>query len=367
MEDPPRRQVPEAVKACGTAGIEVIMVTGDHPATAGKVAGLVGISEKASPPVIEGRHLKHPQDVSEKERRQQLAAKVFARVSPRQKLDLIELHQENGAVVAMTGDGINDAPALKKADIGVAMGKRGTQVAREAADMVLQDDAFGTIVAAIGQGRAIFENIRKFILFLLSGNVGEILIVGLAIMAGMPLPLLPLQILYLNMIGDVFPALALATGGGESAKMREPPRDTDESILTRRHWLAIGAYGALIAAAVLTVFWISLYTLELDRTRAVTISFLSLSFARLWHVFNMRSPVSGLFNNEITRNPYIWGALGLCCGLLLTAAYLPGLSQVLKLVRPAPFDWALILFCSVVPLVVGQIAIGLIARSRRGN
>jgi Ca2+-transporting ATPase len=359
MADPPRREVPEAVAACGRAGIRVIMVTGDHPATAGKIAQRVGIAQAEAPEVVQGRDLKHPQDVSREERREQLQRRVFARVSPKQKLDLIGLHQGAGAVVAMTGDGVNDAPALKKADIGVAMGKRGTQVAREAADMVLQDNAFGTIVKAVAQGRTIFENIRKFILFLLSGNVGEILIVGIAILAGAPLPLLPLQILYLNMIGDVFPALALAAGGGDEARMQAPPRDAREPILTRRHWMAIGAYGALIAAAVLTAFWIARTPLGLAPERTVTISFLCLSFARLWHVFNMRSAASNVVANEISRNVYVWGALVLCTVLLLTAIYLPGLSGVLKLVAPRPLEWALILGFSLVPLVVGQAALAL--------
>jgi len=357
MADPPRREVPEAVAACGRAGIDVVMVTGDHPATAGKVAALTGIAAQDVPQVIAGKDLKGPQELSEEERRTYLQNRVFARVSPEQKLNLIRLHQADGAVVAMTGDGVNDAPALKKADIGIAMGRRGTQVAREAADMVLQDDAFGTIVAAVAQGRSIFENIRKFIFFLLSGNVGEILIVGIAILAGSPLPLLPLQILYLNMIGDVFPALALAAGDGDAARMREPPRDAGEAILTRDHWMGIGAYGAVIAATVLAAFWLALHTLALPLERAVTVSFLSLSFARLWHVFNMRSAASPWIDNEITRNPYVWGALALCTALLLMAVYLPGLSQVLKLVGPDPVEWSLILGLSLFPLAVGQTAL----------
>jgi Ca2+-transporting ATPase len=191
-------------------------------------------------------------------------------VSPEQKLDLIDLHQAQGEVVAMTGDGVNDAPALRSADIGVAMGGRGTEVAQEAADMVLQDDAFSTIVAAVEQGRVIFENIRKFVVYLLSGNVGEILAVGVAAAAGLALPLLPLQILYINIVNDVFPALALGLGPGTGQVMAHPPRDPDEPVITRGGWMAIGGYGVLIAAAVLGVFLYALWGLGYGGTRAVT-------------------------------------------------------------------------------------------------
>jgi len=210
--DPSREEVAEAISKCQKAGIRVVMGTGDQPETARHIAEDVGLIEDEQSKVILGSDLPDPEDLSAEEQQRLLQAQIFARVSPKQKLDLIALHQEHGSIMAMTGDGVNDAPGLKKADIGIAMGQRGTQVAREAADMILKDDAFGTIVAAIEYGRAIFGNIRKFILFLLSGNVSEILIVALAWLAGAPLPLWPLQILYLNMIGDVFPALALGVG-----------------------------------------------------------------------------------------------------------------------------------------------------------
>jgi Ca2+-transporting ATPase len=304
--------------------------------------------------VLHGRDIQNPDELTEEGRRELLQVPLFARVTPRQKLDLIALHQGNGGVVAMTGDGVNDAPALKKADIGIAMGRRGTQVAREAADMVLKDDSFKTIPIAIEQGRAIFENIRKFILYLFSGNASEIMIVGFALLLGVPLPILPLQILYLNMISDVFPALALGVGIEGSSKMEEPPRDAKEPILTNGHWLRVGGYGLLIAAVVLGAFALAFTWLHMETESAVTVSFLTLAFARLWHVVNMRDRGSPLVRNEVTRNPFVWGALVLCTGLLLAGVYLPVLSRVLELFRPGINGWILILGASLVPWAVGQ-------------
>lgn len=354
--DPPRTEVIPAIKECQEAGIRVVMVTGDQPVTAKNIAIAVGLTDDQQADVVKGQDLKKFEELSPEARQRIVQAAVLARVSPEQKLNLIDLHQRHQAVVAMTGDGVNDAPALRKADIGIAMGQRGTQVAKEAADMVLQDDAFASIVAAVEQGRAIFNNIRKFTVYLLSGNVGEIILVATASLLNAPLPLLPLQILYINVVNDAFPALALGVGEGEPALMKRPPRPAHEPILTRRHWLAIAGYGLVIAAALGGAFILALKWLGLNEQQAVTITFMTLGFTRLWHVFNMRDRDSGLLQNEITRNPYVWGALIFCTGLLLIAVYVPLLSNVLQTDDPGVNGWLLIMGMSLVPLIIGQIA-----------
>jgi Ca2+-transporting ATPase len=363
--DPPRQSVRPAIDECQEAGIRVVMVTGDQAITARKVGAAVGLADNENETVVQGKDVKAADEISDKDRRRILQASVLARVSPEQKLNLIDLHRKNRAVVAMTGDGVNDAPALEKADIGIAMGQRGTEVAREAADMVLRDDAFSTIVAAVEQGRAIFNNIRAFTLYLLSGNMGEIIAVGLASTFGFALPLLPLQILYINVVNDAFPALALGMGRGSRNLMNKPPRDPDESLLTNTHWSAIAAYGLLIAATILGAYALGRFWLGLEQTQAVTISFLTLGFARLWHVFNMRHNDSGFWRNEITRNPYVWAALLLCTGLLLIAAYLPGLSDALRVETSGLRGWGLILGMSLVPLIVGQSVKAVVGKMRR--
>jgi len=363
--DPPRERVRAAVDTCQAAGIRVVMVTGDHGATAWTVAAAVGlIDPDPDDPVafVDGRSLPPADELSEADREALLAAPIVARTTPEQKLDLIELHQRAGAVVAMTGDGVNDAPALKKADIGVAMGLRGTQVAREAADMVLQDDELGTIVEAVAQGRAIFENIRKFVVYLMSCNVSEILAVGLGALTPGPLPILPLQILFLNLVTDVFPALALGVGEGGARLMSVPPRDPREPVLTRAHWWSVFALGGVIAVCVLAALGTALLVGR-PAEQATTVAFLTLAMAQLWHVFSMRSPRSGRLRNEITRNPWIWAALVLCIVLLVLAVSWSPLADVLTLVPPGAVGWTVALGFSLVPLVVGQLA--LLARSAR--
>jgi Ca2+-transporting ATPase len=364
LYDPPRDAVKEAIAACRNAGIRVVMVTGDQPATAANIAHAIGIVDEEQPSVIAGRDLGEVAAADERRRDQVWKTSVFARVSPEQKLDLVSLYQQEGEIVGMTGDGVNDAPALKKADIGIAMGKRGTEVARETSDVVLRDDAFETIVVAIEQGRTIFDNIRKFVVFLLSGNLGQIIAVSAAALINAPLPLLPLQILFLNLLLDVFPALAIGVSKSDDDVMSRPPRDPKEPLLTRDSWLAIAGFGALIAASVLGAFGYALTVLGVDRTTAVTISFLTYGFARLWHAFNMRSGGTAIFNNNIVRNPFVWGALVVCGGLLLSAVYVPFLSSLLHTQPLQAEEWAVVIVGSLTPLVVGQFALTIAGRRR---
>ncbi|MGD9867011.1 MAG: cation-translocating P-type ATPase [Hyphomicrobiales bacterium] len=351
--DPPRGDVAEAIASCHGAGIRVVMITGDHAVTARNIAEAIGLSGRGVS-VIEGRDLKPRHRMTAAERREALRADVFARVSPAQKLDLVSLYQSEGNIVAMTGDGVNDAPALKQSDIGVAMGLRGTQVAREAAAMVLRDDAFSTIVAAIREGRVIFRNIQNFVSYLLSCNLSEILVVGLAILSGLPLPLQPLQILFLNLVTDVFPAFALGAGEGDREIIQRPPRDPGRPIITRALWLGIIGHALSITVATLGALLIAMEVLGLEGENATTVSFLTLAFAQLWHVFNMRDPRSGMLVNAVTRNRLVWGALALCTAIIVAAMWFPLAADLLQLHEPAADAWAVILAMSLVPLLTGQ-------------
>jgi Ca2+-transporting ATPase len=326
------------------------MVTGDHAVTARSIARAAKLGENLA--VAEGKEVER---LAKGNNGDLLRVGIFARVSPAEKLDLVRAYQAAGEIVAMTGDGVNDAPALRQADIGIAMGKRGTDVAREAAAMILLDDAFPTIVKAIREGRIIFGNIRRFACYLLACNVTELLVIGLAVISTIPLPILPLQILYLNLVTDVFPAFALAMGEGESGILKRRPRDPKEPILGRSQWLTVvlhsltmcaGTFGALAAARL----W-----LDLDAGSVVTLTFLTLAFAQLWQVFNMRHPRASVLRNEVTRNPWVWMALLLCTVLLVVPPYVPPIADVLHLTAVTPAMWAFILGLSVAPLLVAQV------------
>lgn len=356
LKDPPRSDVAAAVKAAQEAGVRVVMVTGDNGATAANIAAAVGIAGAATDMTVEGAGLARLENLTREQRALMLSAAVFARMSPRQKLDLIDLHQQNDAVVAMTGDGVNDAPALKKADVGIAMGMRGTEVAKEAAAMVLKDDAFASIVIAIQQGRVIFGNIRKFVIYLMSCNLSEVLIVTFCMLAGLPLPLNPLQILFLNLITDVFPALALGFGKSDTEILHRPPRPKSEGLLQPRHWQAIVSYAVLMTISVSGAFIWALAQADKTPQYAGSIAFLTLMFSQLWHVFNMRSRRARLFDNQVARNPFVWGAILLCLILVGFAVYWPLLADILHIVPIDGKGWIVLLAASFIPLIIGQLA-----------
>ncbi len=360
LEDPARADVPQAIQDCRQAGVRVVMVTGDHAVTARSIARAVGLRYAAAN-VIEGAQVARLTEGSNDELR---GLSIFARVNPSEKLALVRAYQGAGEIVAMTGDGVNDAPALRQADIGVAMGLRGTDVAREAAAMILLDDAFPTIVKAIREGRIIFGNIRRFVAYLLSCNLSEVLVVGLAILSTLPLPIMPLQILYLNLVTDVFPAFALAMGEGDSDILKRPPRDPKEPILGRTQWITILLQSLAITAGTFGALALAEFELGLDSRSVVTVSFLTLAFAQLWHIFDMRHIRAKLLRNEIMQNPWVWASLALCSALLIVPPYLPPVARVLDLVPPTASMWITIMALSLAPMLVTQAVMLLLAARR---
>jgi Ca2+-transporting ATPase len=370
LVDPPREDVKEAIDRCQAAGIRVEMVTGDQPETARAIAeevGIVGDPEDPEPEVLRGADLRSEEGLEEELQQRVHHANIFARVSPAQKLDLVRIYQDQGEVVAMTGDGVNDAPALKKADIGIAMGRRGTEAARQVADMVLEDDSLQSIVAAVERGRLIVDNIRKAVLFMLCTNVAEVFAVTVATFAGWTLPLRPLQILYLNVLTDVFPALALGVGPRSGREMERGPRPPRQRLLTQHLWAEIAGWAGLLAACVLTGMLLAENWLGLGSLEAVTVSFLTLGFGKLWFTFNLRSPESGALDNEVTRNPWVWAAIVVCSALLVAAESAPGLSGLLA---TRPLDgrgWGLVLGLSLFPLLVGQVVRSIQGRRPNGD
>ncbi|QEM03568.1 cation-transporting P-type ATPase [Mucilaginibacter rubeus] len=352
--DPPRVDIKGAMLSCRKAGIRVVMITGDHPKTALNIARKVSLIDEDDKEVITGTELPRAELLTNDWRQRILAAAVFARVSPKQKLEIAHVFQQAGSIVAMTGDGVNDAPALKNADVGIAMGIRGTQVAKETASIVLKDDSFTSIVQAVAHGREIFQNIQKFVVYLVSCNLSEIFIVTVL---GVIIPgatLLPLQILFLNMVTDIFPALALGLGTGDKTVMSRPPRAPGKNIITNKKWLAIALYSASITSTVVIAAVYCKEALHSDDQTCNNIAFITLTLAQLFHVFNMSSEGSGFINNEITRNKWIWIAILICSGLLLLVFALPGLRLVLGLSQLSFKLWLSATTASLLPLVVFQ-------------
>jgi Ca2+-transporting ATPase len=280
---------------------------------------------------------------------------VFARVAPQHKLSIVRALQKNGEVVGMTGDGVNDAPAVKEADIGIAMGISGTDVTREASDMVLADDNYQTIIAAIREGRSIYDNIRKFIRYLLACNVGEVLTMFAATLAGLPLPLVPIQILWMNLVTDGLPAIALGVDPGDEDLMDRPPRDPNESIFARRLHIKIGFTGTLISLCTLAVFIYALWQNPNDVVKARTLAFTTLVMAQLIYVFECRSEYHSIFEVGFFTNMYLVAAVLLSVGTHVLVLYQPWLQGVFQTTALNLNDWILVLFFAGATLVVDTI------------
>ena len=359
MIDPLREEARAAIETCRRAGIRTIMITGDQEATATEIGRQLGLDRDPKGRPLRTAHDRELADLDPEDWRA-IAAQVgvFARVSPEHKLRIVEALQAGGEVVAMTGDGVNDAPALKQADIGVAMGIKGTEVAKEAAAMVITDDNFATIVGAVEQGRVIYANILRFVHYLFSCNLAEILVVFTALMVGWPLPLAALQILWLNMITDVFPAMALALEPSNPEAMKRPPRDPKEPLVTARFVWLIGWQGALLAAVTLTAFMIGMrwYGAEGPGLRtASTMAFMTLALVQVFHVFNARSQVRSAFTEKLFTNGWLWAAVAVCLLLQVAAVYAPFLQTVLHTTSLTGRDWAVALGLSVIPVGVVEL------------
>ncbi len=355
--DPAREDVKDTISVYKNAGIKVLMMTGDHPGTAAKIAQEIGLLEQSESreKLIHSRELKHMGNNDNGQLNKILSAKVFARVTPRQKLDLIKLYQQKGNTIGMIGDGVNDVPALRKADIGIAMGIRGADVARESADIILRNDKFTAMELAIRQGRLIFQHIRQFVVYLLSCNLAEIISVGIAAILVLPAPLLPLQILFLNLITDVFPALALGLGKGEKDIMKQPPRDPAEPIMTRELWTKTVICGLSITLAVLGITLYSHIYLELQPEEINNMAFYTLVLAQLLNVFNMPSRRESFFLNEVTSNAWVWAALLLCSLIVLISILIPPIADALSLVTLTYNHWIIIVLFGFGSLVLIQI------------
>lgn len=351
MIDPPREEAKQAVARAKEAGIRPIMITGDHPRTAEVIAKELGITEKGRP--VTGSEL---EKLSDEELLQQArTTSVYARVNPEHKLRIVKALQSADAVVGMTGDGVNDAPALKAADIGIAMGITGTDVSKEVADMVLADDNFASIVAAVEEGRAIFSNIRKFLRYLLSSNIGEVMTMFFGVAAarliglkpgesGLALPLVATQILWINLVTDGAPALALGLDPADEGLMKESPRPRREGVITHRMWWGIVFVGTVMAAGTLLVLDASLpggFIKGSGNIRyAQTMAFTTLMFFQMFNVFNARSDEQSAFIG-LFRNRWLWVAVGISLVLHVAVIYLPGMQHAFSTVPISFADWLL--------------------------
>ena len=346
MIDPPREGVKEAVLTCRRAGIKTVMITGDHVATAKAIASDLGIL-KGNDLAITGKEL---DEIPEKELERNISKySVFARVSPEHKVKIVNAFQKTGAVVAMTGDGVNDAPALKKADIGVAMGKSGTDVAKNASDMILTDDNFVTIVEAVKQGRNIFENIKKAVHFLIATNIGEIVVIFLGLLLGVKAPLLAIQLLWINLVTDSLPAIAIGLEQPDKDIMSKKPRNSKKGIFADGLWGKIFVEGTMLGLLTLVAFSIgnNMYGLEVGRSMA----FVALGMLELVHSFNVKSDES-IFKVGLFENRYLVGAFVLGALLQVIVVMVPAFATVFKLVPLNGAQWLITIGISILPIII---------------
>lgn len=346
MIDPPREGVKEAVLTCRRAGIKTVMITGDHVATAKAIASDLGIL-KGNDLAITGKEL---DEIPEKELEKNISKySVFARVSPEHKVKIVNAFQKTGAVVAMTGDGVNDAPALKKADIGIAMGKSGTDVAKNASDMILTDDNFVTIVEAVKQGRNIFENIKKAVHFLIATNIGEIVVIFLGLLLGVKAPLLAIQLLWINLVTDSLPAIAIGLEQPDKDIMNRKPRSSKKGIFADGLWGKIFVEGTMLGLLTLVAFSIgnNMYGLEVGRSMA----FVALGMLELVHSFNVKSDES-IFKVGLFENRYLVGAFVLGALLQVIVVMVPAFATVFKLVPLNGAQWLITIGISILPIII---------------
>lgn len=351
MIDPPRHEVKEAIKVCKKAGIKPVMITGDYKDTALAIAKELSMIENDNL-ILTGSELDKLDEEELAERAKDVS--VYARVSPVHKLKIVDAIKKKGHIVAMTGDGVNDAPALKKADIGVAMGITGTDVAKEAADMILTDDNFASIVAAVEEGRVIYSNIRKFIFFLLSCNIAEILVIFVSMLMGLPVPLKPIQLLWLNLLTDAFPALALGMEEKEPNIMEKPPRKPDEPILDKKMQLRIAIQSIFMTVAVLASFMFGLKTtnnIQVARTYAFT----TLIFSELIRAYSSRSEDFSVFRIGFFKNKYMVAGTGFSFILLLAVLYIPSLRNIFDTVALTIYEWDIIIALGLIPFAAAEV------------
>jgi Ca2+-transporting ATPase len=353
--DPARSEVKAAIAEARAAGIKTVMITGDYPNTAIAIANELGLL-RSGDRTLTGTQL----DEMSAEQLVELveSVDVYARVSPQHKLRIVEALQANGHVVAMTGDGVNDAPALKRSNIGVAMGITGTDVSKEAADMVLTDDNYASIVAAVEEGRIIYANIRKFVFYLLSCNVAEILIIFLAMLAGLPLPLTAIQLLVLNLITDGAPALALGMEKGDPDTMSRPPRPTDEPVINREMQVGILVQSVVITAAVLGVFLVGLHRYGSSGPGlniAETMAFATLSIGELFRAYTSRSERHSLFGIGVFSNRWMQVAVVSSLTILLAIIYVPALDPIFRTAFLGWQEWSVMLPLILAPSFAAEL------------